>query len=120
ASDAGVREGRARIHAHTPWRPAAPDHRRMDRARGNAVHPHRRRGMAADAALIARLDELIALFNRKGMDVPDGLFDRRTAFVLNGDTFEALLGRPSPDPLVLMLTRGNAGFRFAAKSLQHA
>jgi len=76
--------------------------------------------MDADAALIARLDELIALFNRKGMDVPDGLFDRRTAFVLNGETFEALLGRPTPDPLVLMLTRGAAGFRFAAKSLQHA
>lgn len=76
--------------------------------------------MAADASVIARLDELIALFNRKGMDVPDGLFDRRTAFRLNGETFEALLGRPSPDPLVLMLTRGAAGYRFAAKALQHA
>lgn len=76
--------------------------------------------MDADAALSARLDELIALFNRKGMDVPDGFFDRRTAFVLNGDTFEALLGRPSPDPLVLMLTRGPAGYRFAMKALQHA
>jgi hypothetical protein len=76
--------------------------------------------MAADASLIARLEELIALFNRKGMDVPDGLFDRRTAFCLNGETFEALLGRPSPDPLVLMLTRGAAGYRFAVKALQHA
>jgi hypothetical protein len=76
--------------------------------------------MVADAALIGRLDELIALFNRKGMDVPDGLFDRRTAFCLNGETFEALLGRPDPDPLVLMLTRGAAGYRFAVKGLQHA
>lgn len=76
--------------------------------------------MVADASLIVRLDELIALFNRKGMDVPDGLFDRRTAFCLNGETFEALLGRPEPDALVLMLTRGAAGYRFAVKSLQHA
>lgn len=76
--------------------------------------------MAGDASLIGRLDELIALFNRKGMDVPDGLFDRRTAFCLNGETFEALLGRPEPDPLVLMLTRGAAGYRFAVKGLQHA
>lgn len=76
--------------------------------------------MVTDASLIGRLDELIALFNRKGMDVPDGLFDRRTAFCLNGETFEALLGRPEPDPLVLMLTRGDAGYRFAVKALQHA
>ncbi len=76
--------------------------------------------MAADASLTARIDELIALFNRKGLDVPDGLFDRRTAFRLNGETFEALLGRPDPDPLVLMLTRGAAGYRFTVKALQHA
>jgi len=63
---------------------------------------------------------VIALFNAKAMDLPDGFFDRRTQFVLNGSSFETLLGRPENDPLVLMLARGPAGFRFAAKALQHA
>jgi hypothetical protein len=76
--------------------------------------------MAADAALTTRLDALIALFNRQGMDLPDGLFDRRTQFVLNGAPFETLLGQPSTDPLVLMIARGPAGYRFAVKGLQHA
>jgi hypothetical protein len=70
--------------------------------------------------MIAQLDELIALFNRRGLDLPDGLFDRRTQFLLNGTPFEAMLGRPPADPLVLMIARGPAGYRFAAKALQHA
>ena len=68
----------------------------------------------------AVIDQVIALFNAKAMDLPDGFFDRRTQFVLNGSSFETLLGRPENDPLVLMLARGPAGFRFAAKALQHA
>jgi hypothetical protein len=68
----------------------------------------------------ARLDELIALFNRRSLDLPDGLFDRRTQFLLNGTPFEAMLGRSSTDPLVLMIARGPAGYRFATKALQHA
>jgi hypothetical protein len=76
--------------------------------------------MAADPLLIARVDELIALFNRKSMDIPDGLLDRRTQFLLNGTPFEAMLGRPADDPLVLMIARGAAGYRFAIKALQHA
>lgn len=70
--------------------------------------------------LTPKVDELIALFNEKKMDLPDGLFGRKTQFLLNGAPFEALLGRPPDDPLVLMLARGPAGFRFAAKALQHA
>ncbi len=70
--------------------------------------------------LTARIDELIALFNARGMDLPDGLFDRQTQFRLNGTPFEQLLGGSSTDPLVLMLTRGPAGYRFAVKGLQHA
>jgi hypothetical protein len=31
-----------------------------------------------------------------------------------------MLGRSPGDPLVLMLTRGPAGYRFTAKALQHA
>jgi hypothetical protein len=76
--------------------------------------------MAADATLTTKLDALIGLFNRKGMDLPDRLFDKRTQFVLNGAPFETLLGQPSTDPLVLMIARGPAGYRFAMKGLQHA
>ena len=76
--------------------------------------------MAPTAALIARVAELAALFNRKSLDLPDGLFDRRTQFLLNGTPFEAMLGRSPSDPLVLMIARGPAGYRFAIKALQHA
>jgi hypothetical protein len=69
---------------------------------------------------LARLDDLIALFNRRSQDLPDGLFNRNTQFVLNDIPFEARLGRPASDPLVLMLARGPAGYRFAAKAVQHA
>lgn len=76
--------------------------------------------MAANPSLIERLDELVALFNRQSLDLPDGLFDRRTQFLLNGTPFEAMLGRSPSDPLVLMIARGPAGYRFAMKALQHA
>jgi hypothetical protein len=76
--------------------------------------------MVADPSVTARLDELIALFNRKSLDLPDGLFNRRTQFLLNGTPFEAMLGRSAADPLVLMIARGPAGYRFAIKALQHA
>ena len=70
--------------------------------------------------LLARLDDLIACFNRRVMDVPDGFFDRNSRFTLNGRTFEAMLGRTDDDPLVRMIARGAAGYRFAAKPLLHA
>lgn len=76
--------------------------------------------MAPGSGLIERLHELTGLFNRKSMDLPDGLFDRKTQFLLNGAAFESLLGRSPADPLVLMLARGPAGYRFAAKAVQHA
>jgi hypothetical protein len=69
---------------------------------------------------VTRVDELIALFNRRSQDLPDGLFSRHTQFVLNDIPFEARLGRSPGDPLVLMLARGAAGYRFAAKAVQHA
>ena len=69
---------------------------------------------------IERIDQLIALFNRKGMDLPDQLFERTTQFLLNGAPYETLLGQPPTDPLILMLTRGPAGYRFIAKAVQHA
>lgn len=76
--------------------------------------------MEASVRLMALVDELIALFNRRSEDLPDHLFDRRTQFVLNEVPFEETLGRPASDPLVLMLTRGPAGYRLAAKAVLHA
>ena len=76
--------------------------------------------MATAEALNDTIDRVIALFNARSMDLPDGCFDRRTQFLLNGAAFETLLGQPPTDPLVLMLTRGPAGYRFMAKALQHA
>ncbi|MGH9386020.1 MAG: hypothetical protein ACRD2N_17215 [Vicinamibacterales bacterium] len=69
---------------------------------------------------VARLDQLIALFNKRGMDLPAGLFDRTTQFLLNGAAYETLLGRSSADPLLLMLARGPAGYRFIVKAVQHS
>jgi hypothetical protein len=69
---------------------------------------------------VERIDQLIALFNKKGMDLPAGLFDRATQFLLNGAAYETLLGRSPDDPLILMLARGPSGYRFIVKALQHA
>lgn len=76
--------------------------------------------MAAPEGLTAAIDQVIALFNAQKMDLPDGFFARGAQFLINDAPFETLLGQPPADPLVLMLTRGPAGFRFTAKTLQHA
>lgn len=73
-----------------------------------------------DVDLTPDIDQLVECFNKRTLDLPDGLFDRRTQFVINGAPFETLLGRPPDDPLILMLARGPAGYRFAIKALQHA
>ena len=72
------------------------------------------------SAVQDQLDSLIACFNRRVMDVPDGFFDRNAQFTLNGKTFEAMLGRSDDDPLIRMIARGAAGYRFAVKPLLHA
>jgi hypothetical protein len=72
------------------------------------------------APLQQRLDGLIAYFNRRVMDVPDDFFDRHARFTLNGQTFESMLGRSDDDPLIRLIARGPAGYRFAAKPLLHA
>jgi hypothetical protein len=76
--------------------------------------------MAASVALTALVDQLVELFNKRSLDLPDGYFTRNTRFLLNDVPFEEMLGRPAQDPLVLMLTRGPAGYRFTAKAVQHA
>jgi hypothetical protein len=76
--------------------------------------------MAAAEGVIAAIDQVIAFFNARKMDLPDGFLDRKTQFVINGAAFETLLGQNPGDALILMLTRGPAGLRFTAKGLQHA
>ena len=76
--------------------------------------------MAPAQTVIDAIDAVIEDFNRRRLDLPDGFFDRKTQFVINGAPFETLLGQSPTDPLVLMLARGPAGFRFTAKALQHA
>lgn len=76
--------------------------------------------MATSETVTTLIDQLIALFNQRSMDLPDGYFTRHTQFQLNGVPFEHMLGRPPDDPLVLMIARGAAGYRFTAKAVQHA
>ncbi len=71
-------------------------------------------------ALVSAIGQVIEYFNSRRLDLPDGFFDRRTQFVINGAPFETLLGQSPADPLVLMLARGPAGYRFTSKALQHA
>jgi len=76
--------------------------------------------MAAPQTLIDHVDQVIAYFNARRMDLPDGFFDRKTQFLINGATFDSLLSSAPNDPLIMMLARGPAGYRFTAKALQHA
>ena len=76
--------------------------------------------MASIETLTAGIDQLIAYFNARKMDLPDGFFERKTKFVINGAPFETLLGQSPSDPLILMLSRGPAGYRFTVTGVQHA
>lgn len=70
--------------------------------------------------LIDHVDQVIEYFNKRKLDLPDGFFDRKAQFLVNGTTFESLLRQTPNDPLIMMLARGPAGYRFTAKALQHA
>ena len=54
--------------------------------------------MAAAQSVIDAIDRIIEYFNARRLDLPDGVFDRRTQFVINGSPFETLLGRSPDDP----------------------
>ncbi len=64
--------------------------------------------------------ELAGSLGRGRLDIPDGLLDRQAAFSVNGTPYEALLGRDPDDPLVRLIARGPAGYRFAAQALIRA
>lgn len=70
--------------------------------------------------LRTRLTELLDSLKRGRLDVPEGLLDRNAAFSLNGTPYEALLGRDPDDPLIRLIARGPAGYRFAAQALIRA
>jgi hypothetical protein len=76
--------------------------------------------MAAPQGVMAAIDAVIGYFNTRKLDLPDAFFDRKTQFVINGAPFETLLSATPNDPLVLMLARGPAGYRFTVEALQHA
>ena len=76
--------------------------------------------MGPAQTLIDHVDQVVDNFNRRTLDLPDGFFDRKTQFIINGSAFESLLSATPNDPLVLMLARGPAGYRFTVKALQHA
>ena len=44
-------------------------------------------------ALVTAIDQVSRYFNARKLDLPDGFFDRRTQFVINGAPFETLLGQ---------------------------
>ena len=70
--------------------------------------------------LIGKIDQLLSYFNRRVMDVPDGLLDHNAQLRLNGVPYETMLGRGPDEPLVRLIARGPAGYRFAAKAVLHA
>jgi len=76
--------------------------------------------VAAPQTLVDAIDRIIDYFNRRTLDLPDGFFDRKTQFVINGAPFETLLSATPNDPLILMLARGPAGYRFTVQALQYA
>jgi hypothetical protein len=67
--------------------------------------------------LLDRFDQLLASFNRRRLDVPDGLLDKNAQFMLNGVSYEERLGRSADDPLLRLIARGTAGYRFAMTAL---
>jgi hypothetical protein len=76
--------------------------------------------MEAAVMLAARVEQLLAYFNRGTLDVPDGLFDKNAVLTLNGVPYEMRLGRSADDPLIRLIARGPAGYRFIANALLHA
>ena len=76
------------------------------------------RGMPV--TLADKLARLAHLFNEHSLDVPDGLIDRGCVFRLNGVAYEDTMGRPVTDPIVRMVARGPAAYRFLAQAVRYA
>lgn len=76
--------------------------------------------MVSPVRLRERLEALVTYFNQASLDVPDDLLSRQCVFRLNGLAYEDTLGRPVSDPLVRLIARGPAGYRFLAQWLRFA
>src|SRR5687767_2998404 len=118
--DARLPQDRHRVHVDAARGSAGAGDPGLGSPRRNPIRSRGWRAMATVEGLTAAIDQVIAFFNARKMDLPDGFFDRKTQFLINGAPFETLLGQSPTDALILMLTRGPAGFRFTAKALQHA
>ena len=70
--------------------------------------------------LADRLALLAQAFNEQRLDVPPGLLDRACVFRLNGVAYEDTMGRPVSEPIVRLVARGPAGYRFLAQALRYA
>ena len=70
--------------------------------------------------LAERLGLLVEAFNAHSLDVPEGLLDRGCVFRLNGVAYEDTMGRPVTDPIVRLIARGPAAYRFLAQALRYA
>jgi hypothetical protein len=75
---------------------------------------------ASSTALLEGLAQLVSQFNRGTLDLPDGLLDRGAPLRLNGVAYEDTMGRPVGDPLVRLVARGPAAYRFLAQALRYA
>jgi hypothetical protein len=73
----------------------------------------------ATTTLLDRLSELVALFGRGSLDLPDGVLTHDTVYRLNGVAYDESLGRPG-DPLARLVGRGPGGYRFLLKALRFA
>ena len=75
-----------------PGDPFVPDHSRLGRARGDAI-----RAAGWSPVATPRKPDLrpstwwSRYFNARRLDLPDGFFDRRAQFVINGAPIETLL-----------------------------
>ncbi len=74
----------------------------------------------ASTILLDRLSDLVGLFGRGSLDVPDGILTHDTVFRLNDVSYDATLGRPANDPLARLVGRGPGGYRFLFKALRFA
>ncbi len=70
--------------------------------------------------LADKLARLAQAFNEGSLDVPEGLIDRGCVFRLNGVAYEDTMGRPLTDPIVRMVARGPAAYRFLAQAVRYA
>jgi hypothetical protein len=74
----------------------------------------------ATTILRDRLADLVELFGRGSLDLPDGALTHDTVYRLNGVAYDATLSRAGGDALGRLVGRGSGGYRFLVKALRFA